>query len=39
MHTRPVICAGRGSLISEVRVIRPQAEQLQPLYVAIKGLP
>jgi hypothetical protein len=30
--------AGRGSLISKVRVIRPQAEQLQSLY-AIKGLP
>jgi hypothetical protein len=39
MYSQPAFCAGQGSLISEARVIRPQAADFQPLYVAIKGLP
>jgi hypothetical protein len=39
MDLRPAFYAGRGSSISKVRVIRPQAADLQPPYVAIVGLP
>jgi hypothetical protein len=39
MDLRPDLYAGRGSSISTALVIRPLAADLQPLYVAIKGLP
>jgi hypothetical protein len=39
MDLRLVFYAGRGSSISKVRVIRPQAADLPPPLLAIGGLP
>jgi hypothetical protein len=39
MDLRRVFSAGPGSSISTALVIRPQAVDSQPLYVAIEALP